>query len=61
MFYNNNIYILVFTIRLLMIRFIKKVSKFGKIRRVIEVPRDYYKVIKVGQKVIVEVKGGDGD
>jgi len=39
-----------------MIRFIKKVSKFGKIRRIIEVPKDYYNVVKVGDNVIVEVK-----
>jgi len=39
-----------------MIRFKKTVSKFGKIRRVIEVPKDYYDIIKVGSKVIIEVK-----
>jgi len=41
-----------------MIRFIKKVSKFGKIRRVVEIPKDYYKVIKVGQNVIIEFEDG---
>lgn len=38
-----------------MIRFIKKVSRFGKIRRIVEIPKDYYKFIKIGKEVIIEM------
>lgn len=38
-----------------MIRFIKKVSKFGKVRRVVEIPKDYYDVIEVGDKVTIMI------
>lgn len=37
-----------------MLRFKKKVSSFGKKRRIIEVPRDYYNIIKLGDVVIIE-------
>ena len=39
-----------------LIRFIKKVSKFGKVRRIVEIPKEYYKVVKAGQKVIIEIE-----
>ena len=38
-----------------MIRFIKKVTKMGT-RRYVEITQDYYDVVKVGDKVVVEVK-----
>ncbi len=34
--------------------FRKTVTRFGKVRRIIEIPKDYYDVIQVGNKVIVK-------
>lgn len=36
-----------------MLKIRKKVTKMGKIRRIIEIPKDYYDVIKVGDKVTI--------
>lgn len=40
----------------MLLRFKKKVTKYGVKRRIIEVPKDYYTVLQVGDEVIIEVK-----
>lgn len=38
------------------LRFKKTVTKHGKVRRIVEIPSEYYKVINVGDQVTIEVK-----
>ena len=40
-----------------MIRIRKTVTKMGKIRRIVEIPKDYYDVIEAGAKVTIIAKG----
>jgi len=38
----------------------KKVTKHGKVRRIVEIPQDYYDVVRVGDKVTIIINDGEG-
>lgn len=43
-----------------MIQIRKTVTKFGKVRRVVEIPKEYYDVIQAGDKVTIMAKENKG-
>jgi len=42
-----------------MIRFKKTVTSMGKVRRFVEIPAEYYKIIQTGDQVTIEAKDKD--